>query len=532
MADLDVLIIDGPGSRHAEQVQAALAAREAACVRVNCSDLAQWTVEIGPGVFRLSNAAETWEATPATTVWYRRLGTPDVSAFGSEEAQLARDEMPHVLLGGLAGCGARWVDEPSQVARAEQKLYQLATAARLGVAIPQPIVTDDIALATGFLDQRRTVAKPLSPGQGIAPFVDELTVDDLSNVGSLPVLLQELVDDARADLRVVVVGGRAWTWRRPRAAGVVDWRRDDPQGDGFERVGRSEVEGDAVDLTRALGLSMSVQDWLETPDRHLFLEANPQGGWIFLDGANEAVGEALALHLDPRTEAVPTKGTYPKPFKLILWDLGRASKAPDNDGVQAPQFETPSWLAMAARSPEAVAVARRANDEAKQGAKTAEDKASRLVRLALTTVAVAITITAFQVGLIASWSLWWLPLAVPMALAIGCLSTAAFQAAQIDRVGMYRHAHLSDLATTGPRDPTINLIDQEERGRRLASWGSQHKHTALMQARAWFTKGLVSLIGAALIAAVTWGIDTTQPQAQADGNEQADETTPTKTRQS
>ena len=524
MADLDVLIIDGPGSRHVGPVHGALESRGATCVRVNCSDLAHWSVDCGPGVFKLSNIGALWEVTPATSIWYRRLGTPDVSAFGPDESRLVRDELPHVLLGGLAGCGVRWVDEPFRIARAEHKLYQLATASRLGLAIPRSVVTDNVGVATDLLNRQPTVAKPLSPGHGIAPYVDELAAEDVSGVGSLPVLLQELVGDARADLRVVVVGGRAWTWRRPRADGVIDWRRGDPGGHGFERVERSKVARDAVDLTSALGLSMSVQDWLETPNEHVFLEANPQGAWAFLAGASEAIAETLAAHLHPRTEATLAKGSFPKPHKLVWWDLGRASKAPENDGVRAPQFATPSWMPLVARSPEAVTVARRANDEAKLGAKAAEDKAARLVRIALTTLAVAITITAFQVGLIASWGLWWLPLAIPVVLAIGCLSVAAFEAAQIDRVSFYRHAYLSDLAVTGPRDPTFALVEQEDRGRRLTSWGSEHKHTALMQARAWFTKGLVLLIAAGLIAAVTWGIDTAQPLAGAEESEQADET--------
>lgn len=522
MADLDVLIIDGPESRHTGPVRDALESHGAACVRVNCSDLAHWTVESSPGAFKLSKGDALWEVSPTTTVWYRRLGSPDVSEFGSDEARLVRDELPHILLGGLAGCGVRWVDEPPRVARAEHKLFQLATAARLGLTIPRSVVTDDVALATDLLDQHPTIAKPLSPGEGIAPYVDEIDIGDLGSVANLPTLLQERLGEARADLRIVVVGTRAWTWRRLRAAGVIDWRRDDPEGHGFERVEHSEVERDATDLTAALGLSMSVQDWLETPSGHVFLEANPQGAWSFLDGASQAVSNTLAAHLHRRTATTFVNGSFPRPHKLVLWDLGRASKAPDNDGVRAPQFATPSWMPLAARSPEAVAVARRANDEAKLGAKAAEDKAARLVRTSLTTVAVAITITAFQVGLITSWSLWWLPLAVPVLGAIGCLSVAAFEAMQVDRVGIYRHAFLSNLARPGPRDPAISLIEQEESGRQLASWSSQHKHTALMQARAWFTKGLVLLIGAGLIAAASWGIDTAQTQTEADVSEQVD----------
>ena len=444
---------------------------------------------------------------PATAVWYRRLGSFAVDDFDHEEAQLARDEMPHILIGGLSSCGVRWVDEPFDVQRAEQKLFQLSTALRMSLPIPHSVATNDPDAAARMRSARRVVAKPLSPGQGIAPHVEEVQAGDLSEFGGLPVLLQELVVGANADLRVVVIGSRAWTWRRSRTPHTIDWRAEDANGIGFEHVSPHAVERDAIDLTRALGLTMSVQDWLETPDGVVFLEANPQGAWDFLDRSDELIPDALASHLAERSAETLTKGSWPKPLRRVRWDLGRGCKAPPDDGAVAPRFAPPRWASLAARSSAALSVVRRANDEAKAGAKLAEDKASRLSRVSLTTLALATALIGYQLRFVLTHDPWWALLLAPVAGAFICLVLAAFEAIEIDRVGFYRHPDGSDLAEPGQRDAIVRVIEQEHIGRRLAAWSSQHKHTALMQARAWFTRGLVFLLAAGVVAAVFWAID-------------------------
>ena len=380
MSELNVLIIDEAQSREALLVEESLAREGATIQRLNCSDLDGWSIRVTPGEFKIETDTDKWSVLPTTSVWFRRLGTPDVEAYDSLEAQLVQDEIPHILLGGLAACGVRWVDEPFTVERAERKLYQLATAKRIGLRTPRSVVTSSVATAISIQSSMRLVAKPLSPGQGIAPYVEEVTAEDLNLVVGLPVLLQELVADATADLRVVVVGSQSWVWQRPRSSEVVDWRETDPAGFDFVPHEDASILQDAVDLTRAMGLTMSVQDWLDSPEGPVFLESNPQGAWAFLEGAEEMIPSEMAAHLRGAEESEPSGGKWPKPQRRILWDLGRASKAPPQDGVEAPSFVSPAWVSLAARSSEAVAVARRAHDEVMDGVKTAEEKAARFTR--------------------------------------------------------------------------------------------------------------------------------------------------------
>lgn len=506
MATLDVLILDDPGSRHAALVEEAVAARGATCLRLNASDFPGAAVSISPGDFRIHNGLEELQVSSSTSVWYHRLGLPNLDGFDADEALLVRDEIPHFLIGGLIACGVRWVDEPHNVARAERKLRQLNTASKLQVRIPQSLATNDVSEATRFCEDLPIVAKPLSPGEGISPFVGEIGEDILGKVEAAPVLLQEMLVSAGADLRIVVIGDQAWTWRRVREEGTVDWRAVDPSGADFVQAALPSIERDAVDLCLALDLTTCVQDWLETPDGPVFLEANPAGAWGFLNGSRDIIPSALAYHLCERPRLELSAGKWPRPHKRILWDLGRAQNAPSNDGAHAPVYAVAPWASLAARSPEAISVARRANDEAIAAARTAENKAARLLRTTLTAVAVATALTGYQLRFALENSLWLLWLATPVVGAFTCLAIAAFEATQIDRVGFYRHANVEDLTESSAQDSIVAIVEQEETGRRLAIWTSRKKHTDLMQARAWFSRGLFLLLVAAMVVAVSWSI--------------------------
>jgi hypothetical protein len=114
-----------------------------------------------------------------------------------------------------------------------------------------------------------------------------------------PVMFQALVA-ARVHLRVVTVGHRLFLGSL--AARELDWRAAPPNHDRFERVpGRSYplVAQGARALARRLGLGYSSQDWIiDQSGTAWFLEANPNGQWLFLDRPHEGdITEAIASRL-------------------------------------------------------------------------------------------------------------------------------------------------------------------------------------------------------------------------------------------
>jgi hypothetical protein len=506
--DLDVVVVSDHSDEHCVAVLEELNSIEASSLVFNLGDLRRVFLSAPVGALDVLDSGDWARASRNTTVWWRRAGAIDATGLDSEEAALLTDEGPDVLRGALLAAGVRWVDDANSIERAELKLFQLATAARLGVRIPITRIMNSPEDAHQFANGRRLVAKALSSGIGIAPFAAELTADDLDKVAGCPTMLQELVE-AEADLRIVVVNDQAWVWRRSRSS-AVDWRSEDPEGRGFQQVEMPGAGDLAVKMTSALGLTMGVHDWLETNDGPVFLEVNPQGQWLFLNGAREMVAPAVARHLFSAPE---TPGTWPRAIVRFCWDFLPGTRAPANDGVVAPTFVTPVWVNEVATQRGALDAARRAHDEAKHGAQVAEDKASRLVQIALALLTIGLALGAFQLSFVLDHDWPWALSMIPIGVGLACLILAAFEAVEVDRVGMYHHPSPADLSGTENAEAT--LIAGEELGRRLARWTSDRKHTDLMQARAWFSRALAALVVGAVLAGIAHATsnDPTKPKS-------------------
>jgi glutathione synthase/RimK-type ligase-like ATP-grasp enzyme len=494
--DADVIVVAGQDDEHAAAVLNAVRTAGGQCLRFDLTAFRTAPQRARIGSLEIQIKGQWYRITSRTTVWWFRLGEVSTENLPEDEAQLVLDEAPYLLRGALAGAGVRWVDDPHDIARAESKMWQLATAAAMRVSVPLTTQTNDEGAAAELMAGGPIVAKAVSPGRGIAPLVDELRRDDLAYTSTNPTLLQRRVI-ASADLRIVTVSGSAWAWRRERRPTTIDWRAEDPSGAGFALIEAPAACRLAVRITAALGLTMSVQDWLETGAGPVFLEANPQGSWFFLPEAAGIVTPVLAEHL---LAGLDTGGSWPGALRRFRYDFLRKAKAPENDGVVAPVFATPSWVHDVGARPQALETARAARTTAEEAAKTAEAKANRLVQTSLALLTLGLTLGAYQlrVALDRSWP--WLLSLVPVGAGLIFLALSAFEAVEVDRVGFYRQPNAADLAGIGSRDPAVVLLAVEEEGRRLARWTAGHKLTDLMQARAWFSRGLAGLLLAGIVA--------------------------------
>ncbi|MGB3409922.1 MAG: hypothetical protein WBA45_01890 [Microthrixaceae bacterium] len=300
-SEIDVLIVADKGDPHGSAVGRSLDELDSTWLRISYGDLTETSITWEPGSpLDIRRDDSVWTVSKATTVWWRRSGAADTGELGQLEAALYHDEVHAIVPAALDSIGVRWVDAPATQWAAGQKLRQLATASRLGISHPDTLVTGSPDAARDWANERTTpiVAKAVSSGFGIAPFVGTVPPEEFARVKHCPTMLQERVDST-ADLRVVTIGDQAISWHRPRrqGRGQTDWRRVDPAGADFRHTERPSVEESAQSIAAALGLTFSVQDWLEVGDGEVFLEVNPQGQWLFLADAETTIVPALAAHL-------------------------------------------------------------------------------------------------------------------------------------------------------------------------------------------------------------------------------------------
>lgn len=195
-------------------------------------------------------------------------------------------------------------------------------------------------------------------------------------------------------------------------------------------------------------------------------------------------------------------GKWPPTLRRFLYDLMPASKAPAQDGIVAPAEDVPTWLDHVAGLQGSREIVQRARESAEARASTAEDKAARLVQIDLALLTITLALGSYQLTYALKHSVFWLISLLPVGCAIVCLSLTAFEALQIDRVGVYSMPTGEELdGATATQMPAL-LLSAEVRGERLASWTANKKHSDLMQARAWMTRGLAALLMAGILAGV------------------------------
>jgi hypothetical protein len=266
---------------------------------------------------RITGPAGEISLADVTALYYRRFSVgagipadldPQLRTPSVEESR----RVLHGLMAMLASTGAFALDRLDVVRRAELKSLQLALARRVGLLVPQTLVSNDPAAVRAFAASvpAGVVTKMMASfavydeaGREQVVFTNPVSADDLADLDGLslcPMTFQEQLEKAH-ELRVTVVGDRVMaasidSHALPRARS--DWRREGVAllGDWKHYELPADVHTKTLALMDALGLNYGAFDFIVTPDgRHVFLEVNPVGEFMWLLHApGLPIDEALA----------------------------------------------------------------------------------------------------------------------------------------------------------------------------------------------------------------------------------------------
>ena len=263
-----------------------------------------------------------------TAIWHLLAVGARLPAMEVGERETCVTASEHVLIGLFESLDAFQLDPQSNKLRADNKPSQLRLAQRLGLEIPETIITNDAEAVRAFARRAGPIITkmliqpgPVGPSDGTSNvvFTTELGDDELATLGGLelcPMIFQSRVQSIR-DVRVTIVGHRvlaaALEARTEGAPGDgLDWRRDGyvhdraPIWQPYELpAGLAERVGAMLDH---FGLSYGAADFLVRPDgRHVFLELNASGSFGFLgDTTSRAIASAIADTLiDPTARRSP-----------------------------------------------------------------------------------------------------------------------------------------------------------------------------------------------------------------------------------
>ncbi|RFU49587.1 MvdC/MvdD family ATP grasp protein [Paraburkholderia sp. DHOC27] len=296
--DERVLLVTERGDLSADLLIAELVKQRVAYVRWNVEDFpAASTLTWNPEQLdvQLATGATRWSLSDIKSAWYRR--TPRPQREGTQSASVAdfiNRETSAFLSGVFETSGVPWMNRPSHVQRAENKLTQLALARECGFLVPRTLVTNDPKAARRFVTSvPRAIAKTLGGGTihdngtDFALFTHTVTAEALTvdaAVQAAPCIFQEQMVKG-FDIRVTVVGKFIFATRIATTHDEVDWRAADRRAVQYHmhRI-PEELERRCHVLMQRLGLIYGCLDFVLTPaGEYAFLEINPSGQWGWID---------------------------------------------------------------------------------------------------------------------------------------------------------------------------------------------------------------------------------------------------------
>lgn len=259
-------------------------------------------------------AGEAFPAGQIRSVWYRRSSRADLPKHLSKGPvrDFIQAESSAFLEGLWETMDVFWMNKPSRVRQAENKLVQLELASALGMTIPRTIITNNPQTVRQFFRSAGpVVAKSVMVG-GVPVkdhsweiFTTPLATDEIQDDDSIrlsPCIYQERLRKA-VDIRITAVGSKLFGAEIIIASGASenpDWRRVSARLLQYRRhkIPRA-IASFCLTMMNRLGLTYGAFDFiLDEQRRYYFLEINPSGQWGWIEHeTNQPITSAIVQAL-------------------------------------------------------------------------------------------------------------------------------------------------------------------------------------------------------------------------------------------
>lgn len=247
-----------------------------------------------------------------TTVWFRRAFVElllEEKDNRENDFLIWKNEWNKVLLGFYQSLSNLPCLCPlKQSYAAENKFYQTALAIKIGLQVPEFIVSNDRTKLLDFAKKHDDVVLKLhhqdfyktSDGyQGI--YVNKVSVKELGNFNcetENPITLQKYIKKS-FEVRYTVVGDTGFACRIDSQKSLIsstDWRRYDISNTPYQQIHvPAEIERMSQKLMRELGINYGAFDYvISDKNEWYFLEVNPMGQWLWVqDLTNLRISDAI-----------------------------------------------------------------------------------------------------------------------------------------------------------------------------------------------------------------------------------------------
>jgi len=238
-----------------------------------------------------------YQLSDVQAAYYRRSPSTFVSSDDELDKPYLYNERRHFFEGvylSLNDC--KWINPIFNTYAGERKLMQLSLAKKIGLFIPETIVTNKLVKAKLFLSRNEnSIVKPISHGlqqRGnvfYSIYTSSISLNhfkelELTDTFDTPIYLQKKIPN-ELDIRVTIIGKTMFSVSIEKDnTEEVDWRKPHIRKTYKEHPLPQNIPEKLLLINKQLGLVYSAIDLILTPNgQYVFLEVNPVGEWGWIE---------------------------------------------------------------------------------------------------------------------------------------------------------------------------------------------------------------------------------------------------------
>lgn len=299
-----ILIITSKEDTHADYV-IEKANNDKEIVRLNTEDFASNCIvdyNLDTLSVHILDSDIKFQSNVIKSVWFRRPKDIVVQNYSDDGIVTFINKQYNAFLRGLYFCthdSAKWINPLPALHRSRIKLQQLQLAYKLGMKVPDTIVTNDPKLVIDFFRKNSTICtKSLDePNFTIDGYLYPMLTRKIESIEELeekkeslsicPHLFQEYIDK-KMDIRVIIFEKDIFAFEihsQTNEYSITDFRGVHPEKLKHKKhVLPKGIKEKILKFVSQQGLVYSAIDLVVTEkDKYYFLENNPNGQWLWLE---------------------------------------------------------------------------------------------------------------------------------------------------------------------------------------------------------------------------------------------------------
>lgn len=286
-----ILIITHKTDYTADYIINILNERKINYYRLNCEDIFEKRISIKSDLIPIINNKSNFKS-----VWFRRTKLPIVKGVTEYEYKFLMNEYEVFLKNLFCIIDAKWISDPYSIYKAENKLYQLKLAKKLGFKIPKTLITNCKNELIDFYkkNSEKIIIKPLSQsiidiGENqqehiFTNILSQEQIKNLENFDLTPCIYQEYIEKD-SEFRITVINKKVFVAEidsQVEEMSKTDWRKGNLKF--YKSSLPEDISMKCVQLVKELNLSFGAIDIIKNiKGEYFFLEINPNGQWVWIE---------------------------------------------------------------------------------------------------------------------------------------------------------------------------------------------------------------------------------------------------------